>query len=144
MAHKTLINGTAYNVVSGTSMIDGAQYNIVGGKTLIDGTGYNINFALPKTAMLYWDGSLVFQDGDDVAPGKNLRLSFTDFENVHIPPWEKGYLVGLQTDFTSVSFDTEISPINISDWFSYASNLFNINNFGNLNMNNTIAMDYTF
>ena len=108
MAHKTLIDGTAYNVVSGTSMISGAQYNIVNGKTLINGTGYNINFALPKTAMLYSDGNFIFQDGDEVAPGKSLVASYTNFEDVYEPPWD-----GLQESFTNVSFNTKVSPISM-------------------------------
>ena len=44
MAHKTLIGGTAYNIVGGRSLINGTGYNIKKGRTLVNGTGYNINF----------------------------------------------------------------------------------------------------
>lgn len=44
MSHKTLISGTAYEVVGGAQMIDGAKYQIGGGRTLIDGTVYEIGF----------------------------------------------------------------------------------------------------
>ena len=59
MAHKTLVGGTSYDVVSGTSMVSGTTYNITGGKTLVNGTGYDISFEPGKTAMLYSDGNFV-------------------------------------------------------------------------------------
>ena len=43
--HKTLVNGTAYEVKGGKCMVDGTVYNILKGRTLIDGTGYDITFA---------------------------------------------------------------------------------------------------
>lgn len=42
MAHKTLIGGTAYNIVGGTTLISGTSYRIPAGKTLIGGTAYSI------------------------------------------------------------------------------------------------------
>jgi hypothetical protein len=61
MAHKTLIDGTTYNITSGTSMVNGTTYKIIRGKTSIQGTGYNINFKPPSAnAMLYSDGSFIF------------------------------------------------------------------------------------
>lgn len=45
MGHKTLINGTAYNISGGKTLIGGTSYDISGGKTLIGGTGYNISFS---------------------------------------------------------------------------------------------------
>ena len=44
-AHKTLVNGTAYEVKGGKCMVDGTVYNILKGRTLIGGTGYDITFA---------------------------------------------------------------------------------------------------
>ena len=43
--HKTLVNGTAYEVQGGKCMVNGTVYNILKGRTLIDGTGYDITFA---------------------------------------------------------------------------------------------------
>lgn len=43
-AHKTLVNGTVYEVKGGKCMVDGTVYNILKGRTLIDGTGYDITF----------------------------------------------------------------------------------------------------
>ncbi len=42
--HKTLVNGTVYEVKGGKCMVDGTVYNILKGRTLIDGTGYDITF----------------------------------------------------------------------------------------------------
>lgn len=47
MAHKTLINGTNYEVKGGKCLVNGTVYNILKGRTLIDGTGYDITFAPP-------------------------------------------------------------------------------------------------
>ena len=47
MAHKTLVNGTAYEVKGGKCMVGGTVYNILKGRTLIGGTGYDITFAPP-------------------------------------------------------------------------------------------------
>ena len=47
MAHKTLVNGTAYEVKGGKCLVNGTVYSIKNGRTLIGGTGYDITFALP-------------------------------------------------------------------------------------------------
>lgn len=44
MAHRTLINGTGYNVKAGRTLINGTGYAIKKGRTLINGTGFNISF----------------------------------------------------------------------------------------------------
>ena len=44
MAHKTLINGTAYDVVGGTTLVNNTGYKISKGVTLIGGTQYDIGF----------------------------------------------------------------------------------------------------
>lgn len=47
MAHKTKINGTAYEVTGGRTKINGTAYEIVGGKTKVNGTAYDISFGPP-------------------------------------------------------------------------------------------------
>lgn len=47
MSHKTLINGTAYEVKGGKCLVGGTSYDIKKGRTLIGGTGYDITFAPP-------------------------------------------------------------------------------------------------
>ena len=47
MSHKTLVNGTAYEVQGGKCMVGGTVYNILKGRTLVGGTGYDITFGPP-------------------------------------------------------------------------------------------------
>ena len=42
--HKTLVNGTAYDVTGGKCLVNGTVYSIKKGRTLIGGTGYDITF----------------------------------------------------------------------------------------------------
>ena len=42
--HKTLVNGTAYEVKGGKCLVNGTVYSIKKGRTLIGGTGYDIAF----------------------------------------------------------------------------------------------------
>ncbi len=44
MAHRTLINGTAYEICGGKTLVGGTAYEIGKGKTLIGGTAYEIGF----------------------------------------------------------------------------------------------------
>lgn len=45
MAHKPLVNGTAYEVKGGKCLVNGTSYDIKKGRTLINGTGYDIVFS---------------------------------------------------------------------------------------------------
>lgn len=47
MSHKTLVNGTDYEVKAGKCLVNGTVYSIKKGRTLIGGTGYDITFAPP-------------------------------------------------------------------------------------------------
>ena len=47
MSHKTLINGTAYEVMGGKCLVNGVAYSIKKGRALIGGTGYDITFKSP-------------------------------------------------------------------------------------------------
>lgn len=42
--HKTLVNGTVYEVKGGKCLVNGTVYSIKKGRTLINGTGYDIKF----------------------------------------------------------------------------------------------------
>lgn len=57
-AHKTLINGTAYEVKGGKCMVNGTVYNVLKGRTLIDGTGYDINFEPDVSLTWYFNQTL--------------------------------------------------------------------------------------
>ena len=59
--HKTLINGTAYEVKGGKCLVNGTVYNILKGRTLIGGTGYDITFPSAGTKLSALDvGQSVF------------------------------------------------------------------------------------
>jgi hypothetical protein len=47
MSHKTLVNGTVYEVGGGKTLIDGVAFAIDKGKTLVGGTAYEIGFIQP-------------------------------------------------------------------------------------------------
>lgn len=57
-AHKTIINGTAYEVQGGKCMVDGTVYNILKGRTLIGGTGYDINFEPDVSLTWYFNETI--------------------------------------------------------------------------------------
>lgn len=46
MAHKTLVDGTSYEVTGGRTLVDGTGYDVTGGRTLVDGTGYDVSFGV--------------------------------------------------------------------------------------------------
>ena len=45
MSHRTLVNGTAYEIKGGKTLIDGTAFSIKSGKTMVDGTAYEVGFA---------------------------------------------------------------------------------------------------
>lgn len=45
MAHKTLVDGTAYEISGGNVKVGGTGYKLSAGKTMFKGTGFNISFA---------------------------------------------------------------------------------------------------
>lgn len=62
MAHKTFVNGTAYEVKGGKCLVNGTAYSIKKGRTLIGGTGYDITFAPPPMPV---KGDLITMNLDD-------------------------------------------------------------------------------
>ena len=62
MASKTLIDGTAYNIIGGSTLVDGTGYKIASGNTLIDGTSYSIPFVSSPSKKLDWETSTYDQE----------------------------------------------------------------------------------
>lgn len=56
--HKTLVNGTVYQVKGGKCLVNGTVYNILKGRTLINGTGYDINFEPDVSLTWYFNQTL--------------------------------------------------------------------------------------
>ena len=63
--HKTLVNGTLYEVKGGKCMVNGTVYNILKGRTLIDGTGWDITFPAPLVMPVKGDLITMNLDGTD-------------------------------------------------------------------------------
>lgn len=56
--HKTLVNGTVYQVKGGKCLVNGTVYNIKKGRTLINGTGYDINFEPDVSLTWYFNETI--------------------------------------------------------------------------------------
>lgn len=70
--HKTLVNGTVYEVKGGKCLVNGTVYSIKKGRTLIAGTGYDITFEEPASKSWYLneglsgtvDATVIFKSSD--------------------------------------------------------------------------------
>lgn len=56
MASKTLIGGTAYDILGGKTLVSGTSYSVKNGKVLVGGTAYDISFVLPPNVLDMWYG----------------------------------------------------------------------------------------
>ena len=82
MAHKTLIDGTAYEISGGRTLVDGTTYSIDKGKTLVDGTAHEISFAQPtgitvhflRTVSGYEDYAYI-EFFDELGTGVDVRIN---------------------------------------------------------------------
>lgn len=64
MTHRTLIDGTAYEINGGRVLISGVGYDIKKGRAFIDGVGYDISFAAPASELPV--GASVYMNIDGV------------------------------------------------------------------------------
>lgn len=55
MAHKTMVDGTAYEIKGGRTLVDGTAYDVKKGKTLVGGTAYDIGFSKTQTVIASGD-----------------------------------------------------------------------------------------
>jgi len=62
MSHKTMVGGTAYEIVGGKTLLDGTARNVSKGRTLVGGTGYDINFS--KFVLSYTGEHTVYGNED--------------------------------------------------------------------------------
>lgn len=65
MSHKTLVNGTAYEVQGGKCLVNGTVYSIKKGRTLVNGTGYDIKFQNGYTWVLNENADFYSLQGDN-------------------------------------------------------------------------------
>ena len=88
-AHKTLIDGTGYDVKAGKCLVDGTAYTIKKGRTLIGGTGYDIKLKSGETWYLNSTISLspmFTAEIQFVSNGQN----FSSLKVDNNPPWSRG------------------------------------------------------
>lgn len=70
--HKTLVNGTAYDVKGGKCLVNGTVYSIKKGRALVGGTGYDVTFEEPASKSWYLneglsgtvDATVIFKSSD--------------------------------------------------------------------------------
>ena len=110
MAHTALYGGTVYEKKGGADLVGGTVYKKDHGKVLVGGTAYEVGFAPPEpTAMLYSDGAMIFQIGDEPdASHGTLVASFPALS-------DDGAMILAWSDYRdsilSISFKDEITPV---------------------------------
>lgn len=57
MAHKTLVDNTAYDIIGGKTLIDGTSYSVKNGKVWMGGTVYDVSFQLPPAVLDLWNSN---------------------------------------------------------------------------------------
>ena len=115
-----------------------------------DAPGY---FTLGVFAILYNDGTMVFQNGSVPESGRAVIATYPVSLNAaykstaaltveeHIPdtPWFEN-----QARITRVDFKDKISPAQLSYWFMRLENLKEFANFDNLDISNVVSMSGAF
>lgn len=76
MAHKTMIDGVAYEITGGKTFVDGTAYSIKSGKTLIGGTVYEVGFAKPTVKI--W-----LPQGEYASLSAKCQLTLSEFVSKH-------------------------------------------------------------
>ena len=71
MSHKTLVNGTAYEVKGGKCLVNGTSYDIKKGRTLIGGTGEDIVFSSSVSPILDENDWATIREVSDAGQGSN-------------------------------------------------------------------------
>ena len=69
MAHKTLIEGTTYDLAGGMTLVGGTAYEIAGGKTLVEGTAYDIPFSSTSAIPVLLSGDTYNPESGVYEPG---------------------------------------------------------------------------
>lgn len=103
MSHKTLISGTAYEVVGGVQMIDGTKFQMGGGRTLVNGTAFEIGFGKKYTITITGGGG---------SNSSYISINGTSYMNAGTVEVEEGtivtfYSLGTSTaaNFTAIYID---------------------------------------
>ena len=133
--HKTIVNGTAYEVKGGKCLVNGTSYDIKKGRTLINGTGYDITFAPsydPVFANNTWEQIIAACHNNEVpdtwkvADHKPMTINGVDYQIDIIGKNHDDYSDGsgkapltLQLhDCYGASYRMNVSGLNIGGWTS--------------------------
>ena len=103
MSHKTIVNGTVYEVNGGKCLVNGTAYDIKKGRTLINGTGEDIVFSSgsPILDEVDWatirevsdagQGANYWSVGDTKTITINGKVGYTTFSNLSIDAFIIGF-----------------------------------------------------
>ena len=132
--------------------IPNIDYIIIDAKKIyveyIDNNHYQFSYEEPEPAyaLLYENGTLVFQRGNTPNPELeylgNVTEIFSDFENsedFENVPWES-----YKSTIYNVMFNDTISPISTANWFGEMNNLNEITNIEKLDTSKTVDMTDMF
>lgn len=149
MAHRTLINGTGYNVKGGRTLINGTGYSIKKGRTLINGTGYDVSFGpyliTPDTISQYFtvaNSSYYFAGNGSTYTSNNTNLNSSTAKTTLIAKYDMtvsfDYSVASEANYDKLTITvagtsvcTDLSGVNSG---SYT---------GTIKMNQNITFSYT-
>ena len=79
MAHKTLIDGTAYEIDGGKTLIGGTAYSIDKGKTLVGGTAYEVGFVTDPVITIIYEPGTYYAFGETNYRCGNLEIGDTTY-----------------------------------------------------------------
>lgn len=132
MAHNTYygVNGVSRYVGKMYVGVDGVARKVVKAYIGIDGIArlfFEDGGSVALHAMLYDDGSFVFQSSDVADSGKTLVATYslsgtTEYANTSKVPWNSN-----MQNIKSVGFENGFSATSISYWFDNAKNLTTFN-----------------
>lgn len=123
MSHKTLVNGTVYEVDGGKTLIDGVAYSIDKGKTLVGGTAYDIRFCYTITYSA--NGGSGSVSAQTVIAGTNVTLASNAFSRYAYK--FAGWNTAADGSGVSYSVGQSITPTsNITLYAQWALNGYNV------------------
>lgn len=117
MSHRTLVNGTAYEITGGKTLVDGTAYSISKGKTLVDGTAYEIKMG----------GGVCIFDFGTITPTKNSILGFSSYTivtTVSANPADIDTMVVNGVEYPMAY----VNPVNVDDYYGFVIEDSGINN----------------
>lgn len=128
MAHKTLINGTSYEISGGKTLVNDTAYSIDKGKTLVGGTAYEVGFGtpiskLPVGSSLYFKVNgvstefIIVHQGkpsnmyDDSCDGAWLLMKNCYVSKTGITPWnDNSYIDSNLNSYLNGDFPNLLEP----------------------------------